>query len=246
MAAGHFRWSAPNTLNQWLSLIVLFIALGMALWAARWSIAALYSYPAQWVLEGWEQAQPGQPSARAIPATEERWQAAVASLAKAWALEPNNPHTLFLLGRLYHHHALNRSPWTAQAKADWRQAILSYQQALQLRPSWGYLWILSAQARLQAGNAAKEVMADLSRALRFAPYYRDVQLTAIRIGFALWPLLDKEQRASIDRLTAQIFAQDGEIILQQAAKYRLLKHLQPLLTKNPQWKIRFNQLSQPG
>ncbi|MBF0161875.1 MAG: hypothetical protein HQL88_06270 [Magnetococcales bacterium] len=238
-------WMTPPGLRgAWIG-VGLSLALGMAVWAGRWGMAALHSYPARWVLEGWEQVE--QPLSTApvasTPATEERWRAAVAGLARAQSLEPDNADTFSLLGRLHHHHALRHSPWSPQAKGDWRQAILAYQRALQLRPTWGALWILLAQARLQSGEAPAQVMADWGRALRFAPRSRDVQLPAIRIGFALWSLLDGPQRALMDNLLEQTFAQEGEIILQQAAKYQLLKQLQPLLAKYPQWHKRYQQLS---
>ncbi|MEO5339263.1 MAG: hypothetical protein H7837_01910 [Magnetococcus sp. MYC-9] len=223
--------------------LLLCLILSLALWSGRWGLAGLYAYPARMLLDGWD--QPTEQGANNFrhPQEEERWQIAMTTLAKARRLEPNNADLHFLTGRLHHQHALLQSPWTAQAKVHWHQAILAYQQALQLRPTWGYQWILLAQARLQAGEPATQILADWMRAIRFAPHARDVQLTAIRIGFALWTQMDVQQQALVDTLTKRAMPSDGEEILLQAAKYNLLQRLQPFLEDNPQWQNKFNSLS---
>ena len=231
-----------NGTHRWWFLLFLGMALCLALWAGRWGMAGLYTYPARLILDNWEQTK--QPATATHPAIEERWQMALASLAKAQALEPDNAEIPFLIGRLHHHHALLQSPWSTQAKFHWQQTILAYQQALQLRPVWGYGWILLAQARVQAGGSSTEALADWMRAMQLAPRSRDVQLTAIRTGFALWSLLDDAQRKRIHILMEETMPQDGDTILQQAAKYNLLPLARPLLEKNPQWQKRFDSLSQ--
>lgn len=233
--------AAPQNSSHRLRLsMLLCVTLSLALWAGRWGMAGLYAYPAQQLLEGWEAAE----QAKRIESFDaERWQMAMNMLTQAQRLEPNSADLLYLVGRLHHHHALFQSPWSPQAKSQWRQTILAYQQALALRPTWGYLWVLLAQARLQSGEPHTLTRADWMRGIRFAPHSGDVQLTAIRIGFALWPQLDERQQALVDLLTKQAMPVYGETILQQAAKYKLLPRVQPLMSDNPQWQRLFDRLS---
>ncbi|MBF0399288.1 MAG: hypothetical protein HQL90_00820 [Magnetococcales bacterium] len=221
--------------------VSLCLALSLALWAGRWGLAGLYAYPARLLLESWEQSDPTITGGQSFDA--ERWQMAMDTLTRAQWLESNNADLYYLAGRLHHQHALHHPPWSPQAKAYWHQSILAYQHALQLRPNWGYLWILLAQARLQAGEPSTLAMTDWMRAVRFAPHSRDVRLTAIRIGFALWPHLDPQQQALVDTLTKHAMPLDGEMILQQAAKYDLLHRVQPFLDNNPLWQRIYDRLS---
>lgn len=231
-----------NSSHRLLLSILLCATLSLALWAGRWGLAGLYTYPAHLLLEEWDKAAPTKTKG-AGSFDEARWQMAMNTLTKAQRLEPNNADLLYLVGRLHHHHAVLQSPWSPQAKLQWRQSILAYQQALHVRPTWGYLWVLLAQARLQAGEPYTLTMADWMRGIRFAPHSGDVQQTAIRIGFALWPQLDERQQALVDFLTKQAMPVHGEMILQQAAKYKLLHRVQPLMSDNPQWQRIFDRLS---
>lgn len=218
----------------------LILCLGLALWTVQWGLAGLHAYPARFVLDSWKQTDTRKKT-RYTP-KKETWLAAMEALAKARQLAPGNADILMILGRMHHHNALTHPSWSDKAKFHRRQAVISYQQALQRRPAWSYAWLLLAQVRVQSGASTKEAIADLMRAITLAPWSEDVQKTSVQLGFALWPLLNEPQRDKIHALMKNAFPRYGDVILKQAVRYKQLKRIQPFLEKNPQWQTILDKL----
>lgn len=220
---------------------LLLAALVLMGWTGRWGLAGLYTHQARQVLDKWERmnSAPGQAS---HASNERNWVLAMDVLAKARQLAAGDADIFMVLGRLHHHRALTQDSWSKLAKFHWQQTIASYQQVLLLRPAWGYARILLAQAQVQAGGSTKEAIANVMRAITLAPWSNHVHIVSIRLGFVLWPLMDKPQREKIYTLAEKAFPRYGNVILIQAVKYRRLKLIQPLLEKNPQWKTTLDRL----
>ena len=220
-------------------LLCLFV--GLAWWAGQWGMADIHTYPARFVLDSWGDNKQNDRQ-KIVSPKDETWLVATEALRKASRLAPNNPDISMMQGRMFHRRALTDSPWSNTAKNNWHQTLTAYQHALQLRPAWGYAWILLAQSQVQSGASPSEALLNINRALTLAPWSGDVQTTSIRLGFALWPLLNKQQQQIIHNLTEKAFPLYGDIILQQAVKYNQLKRIQPILEKNPQWQKTLDKL----
>ncbi len=230
--------TGPTPGRSWFILQggLLLLSLLLIIWSGRWGLAGLHAYPAQLVLEAWE--HPEHPRA---PDREE-WRLALDALERSRALDPGNPDHLLLLGRMHHHWALIEPLFSKAAKKHLQRAIDAYGQATERRPTWGRPWILWTQARVQNGDVSERTRVGLMRALALAPWSGDVQRTGIRLGFALWPLLDEPRRQVIRRITTAAFPRHGDEILRLAFKYRQIELVRPLLTDSPQWQWVYDRM----
>ncbi|MBF0183235.1 MAG: hypothetical protein HQM06_02435 [Magnetococcales bacterium] len=214
--------------------IVLVFA-GLCFWSGKWGLAAIYSYPAQMLVDYWSAQQK-----RGQPVNNERWQSAYAALRQAQALAPDDADIRFLIGQMHHYQAIGQPAWSAIGKKHWQQALEAYHTAVSLRPTWGYAWGLLAQAKLQSAAPIAQVTADWQRAITCAPHSFDTYQISMQIGFALWPLLSDQHRQQVKYAIAQLFARQGDHIIQLASKFHHLELLQPLLQQNPQWQKQYD------
>jgi tetratricopeptide (TPR) repeat protein len=227
-----------DSLRRWLLLLLL---VGLTLWAGRCGLAAIYAYPAQLLLDFWSSQQHEQ-----TDRTNDRWQSALEALRKAQALLPQDAQLYFLAGQLHHYQAIRKPGWTESSKQHWQQSIQAYRTALRLRPMWGYLWGVLAQAELQSAAPTNQVLADWQKAIHFAPHSFATGHVTLQIGFAYWPTLDDSARQTVKEAIALLFPEQGDRIIPLASQFNRLELLQPYLQQNPQWHKQFIAAQQAG
>ena len=237
--SNRWRWFYPLAL---IALLLLLVRL--MVWSWQLGLADFHAYPSRYVVEAWQKI-PANSLAHATThqqtAMQQSWLVAMEALKKSRHLAPQHANTLMLMGRMHHYFALTQKPWSPVAKQHLQQAITLYQEVVTLRPAWGYAWILLAQLQVQAGSASREAIAALMRAIILAPSTGVVQTNAIRLGFTLWPQLNRQQRYRMISLLETAFPRYGEMIVQQAIARQQVTHIQPLLNKNPQWQALLDQ-----
>lgn len=219
-------------------LLLTVVAIGMLAWSARWGLAGLYSIPAERVGEAWQ--HPKHPQ----PPDKQNWEKAVTYLHQAIKLEPNNAGHHFRLAHLFHLRALELHSWHPQFLPLLEQAGKEYQQALKLRPSWGFGWINLAQIQVQENRITPETIRFLNRGLRLAPTSILVQRTALHLGFSLWEHLQPTEQQEILLIAKKLLPDHGEYVLTQAKLYGRLTQMRPLVANLPKWQSRLLKFEQ--
>lgn len=196
-----------------LAVLLLVAITATAYFAAMRFAAEMTAQDARYRITRWE-AGKAKPQAGEVDA-------ALAALRAALAYEPGNPNLHSDLGRLEYWRVLAGSLVDAESRAAREAALASFHQAAQLRPTAGHTWANIALARYMLGHVSLEFVLALEQTLRWAPWHPQLQLTAIQLGLATWPLLEpsmQQQLAGAIRRQA-----DWKMADQKPALIRLLQ-----------------------
>ncbi|MEO5333105.1 MAG: hypothetical protein H7839_13880 [Magnetococcus sp. YQC-5] len=213
-------------------------ALGMAGWAGSWGLAGFYDIPADRILDAWQ--NPTKPHS---PDTQS-WEMVLAYLERARDLEPENAGHVYRIARLVHHRALEWPPWDEKSDKLFYYAETSYKQVVKLRPSWGTAWINLALVQIQSGRVSQATSRALHVGMVLAPTSAPLQRSAMRIGFAIWPLLEQKEQQHIVSTVQRLLPGSGEYVLNQARLYGHLATIQPVVASDPVWGKRLKQMLQ--
>jgi len=177
--------------------------------ACRWGWADIQAIGERNVMQGWE-------SARMV-SDEQSWQRAVQRLYLAAELDEENAVHFADLGRAHEWRALQYPIWTRQSKEFRTKAIQHYLQAVELRPTWGYLWAHYAYSKVLNKEFDANTVIALDKAMTLAPWESEVQLKIIWIGLNLWDFLSEEMHGRLAQTISRSLA------MQSLPTLRLLK-----------------------
>jgi hypothetical protein len=164
--------------------------------------------------------------------SQEQWDHGWTRLGDARELNPWNSDYLFYQGYFSHNRAQGFSEQRGDLH-DYRNQSLDYfNQALRLRPHWGYVWAQLAEARLVNGDGSEETFIALDRALVFSPYEPFVLHIALRVGFTFWDRLDGELRKKLLSAVRYLLRHDSRFVIETALLFEWAEQLRPLLTDN--------------
>ena len=172
-----------------LSICVLLIA---AI-AAKWGWADLQANSARSYMNKWEKQ-------RQINDQDE-WNKAFTRMATAYNLHPGNAEYAADIGRLYEWRALQHPGWHRDAKKYRTKAIKYFKKAVEIRPTWGFIWAHYAQSKVLNQQFDQDTIEALEKAMVLNPWEIKVQQKVIWLGLNLWDKLTENTR---DMLKSEI------------------------------------------
>ncbi|HIJ85459.1 MAG TPA: hypothetical protein HPQ00_14810 [Magnetococcales bacterium] len=164
------------------------------------------------------------------------WSDALSSLLSARLLVPGNAEYHMWNGWLHHRRAESLPYGSDATKGHLREAETAYSEALELRPSWGLLWVNRAQIRIRQGKKNEGAMADLQHAISFDPHNPHVLKQTLRLGFRLWPGMNAEDRRKFLLLVKENFHLMPHSTIDLAMRYGLLAQIRPFYAADPNFK----------
>jgi hypothetical protein len=128
------------------------------------------------------------------PPAPETWASVRGKLDSGLQLRPNDPLSHELLGMLG---SLRRD-----SPKHMDEGVAHLARALEMRPVSPYSWAMVVEARYLRGDPAIELELPMQRAMQLGPSEPGVQRVIAEYGLAVWPELQPEIRAQVDRAIA--------------------------------------------
>ncbi|MBF0347452.1 MAG: hypothetical protein HQL81_07265 [Magnetococcales bacterium] len=221
---------------------LMLASLGLAIWSGTYLIAELWVNPARHLI----QIMSNPDLARDADTIDDLWPRATASLLSARLLVPGNAEYHLWDGWLHQRQAERSPPWSNAAKGALQSAENAYGEALHQRPSWGLPWINRAQVRVRQGFTDEVTMADLQRAVHFDPHNPHIVKQAMRLGFALWHGMDRDERVGFLHLLQKNVSLMPYDTIDLARRQGLLDQIRPFYAADPKFRQLWEKKLGPG
>ena len=214
---------ARDAQSRFLKLGWLLAALlsgSLAVWAAFWCLAdVLHANGVAMLYKGLESAE-----------NLEQWDRGWALLENARAINSMHAEYPFYQAYFSHNRAQSFIELRERLSDDRNQSIEYFNQALRIRPHWGYVWAELAEARLVNGDGSDQTLDALDKALQFAPHEPFVLHIALRVGFTFWDRFDEGRRQRLFSAVRYLLQHDPRFVIETALLFKWAEHLSPLLT----------------
>lgn len=182
-------------------------------WAAQRGLADVVSMEARYQIDRWR-------AGKFVPDSL-KLDAIQTELGKARNLDPENPNLLEDLGRFQAFRVERGQASDPEVRAIRQHALVSFRQALALRPTSGHAYVNVALMKYRLGEIDQEFSQSLLQAIRLSPWEPKVQLLSIELGLATWQALADPLR---ETLKQAIQAQgQWQLVKQKPALQSLLK-----------------------
>jgi hypothetical protein len=201
-------------------LLAALLSISLAVWAAIWCLADILQSNGITVLYA------------SLESTESRqlWDRGWTRLEDARELNPLYAEFPFYQAYFSHNRVQGADGQQRYLPEYRNQAFDYFDQALRLRPHWGYAWAQLAEARWQNRDGSKETFVALDKSLMFAPYEPFVLHIALRVGFTFWDRLDDGLRQKLLSAVRYLLRHDPRFVIETALLFEWAEHLRPLLS----------------
>jgi hypothetical protein len=163
-------------------------------------------------------------------ANQEQWDRGWTRLGDARELNPLHAEFPFYQAYFSINRAQGASGQPGHVSDHRNQSFDYFEQALKMRPHWGYVWAQLAEARLLNRDGSEETFIALDKALVFAPYEPFVLHIALRVGFTFWDRLDDGLRQKLLSSVRYLLLHDPRFVIETALFFEWTEHLRLLLT----------------
>ncbi|MBF0136496.1 MAG: hypothetical protein H7833_18420 [Magnetococcus sp. DMHC-1] len=229
----------PN-LSVWrvslLPLALFGLCLFLSYWAGSWGLAEFYVLPLEKLLVRIQDPK------LSLEEKEKVWKQAVVYGKHALELHPGNAEYWLHFGQLQYIWSRQIKEDTVRASALLQEAVVSYETAARLRPTWGYTWINLAQVRMVQGRDHwPESVLHLERAMVFAPWEPSVQLNVVRLGFTLWSSLEERLQNDILNVALRVMGHSPHQVLELVKRHGKKDNILPLVRFQPTLRAEFDK-----
>ena len=201
-------------------LLAALLSSSLACWALIWCLAdMLQSKGIVTLYAGLESAK-----------SQEQWDRGWTWLGIARELNPLKAEFPFYQGYFSHNRARGTAELSGELLDYHHQSFDYFNQALRLRPHWGYVWAQLAEARLENRDGSEETFIAIDKALTFAPHEPFVLHIALRVGFTFWHRLDDGLRQKMLLAVRYLLRHDAQFVIETALFFEWTEHLRPLLS----------------
>ncbi|MCP4410886.1 MAG: hypothetical protein GY807_24735 [Gammaproteobacteria bacterium] len=209
-----------STLFQLRWLLAALLSASLAVWATIWCLADIFqSNGIAMLYAGLESS-----------ASQEQWDRGWTRLGDARELNPLNAEYPFYQAYFSHNRAQGASEQRGELPDFRNQTFDYFNQALRLRPHWGYVWAQRAEVGLANGEGSEGTFIALGKALEFAPYEPFVLHIALRVGFNFWDHLDDGVRQKLLSAVRYLLRHDPRFVVETALLFEWTEQLRPLLS----------------
>lgn len=204
------------------------IAFALAFASLLQGFAGLSGDSARAWLEEWEK--------QGVASDPDQWQAAADRLLLAHRLSVLDADVSADLGRLMEWRSWQERPGGSGFNASRSLAGDFYREAIERRPSWGYVWAHYAENLFLQGVTGAEFQTALRRAITLAPWEPGVQRKIAWMGMAAWEQLPGDLQQTVKEMIARgveldVYRYD---IVRLAVQYEWLPHLVPMMRSEGQ------------
>lgn len=169
--------------------LLLVLLMSVVVLAAQRGVANLVAQEARYQIDLWRSGK-SLPDALKLDALQ-------AELDRAHRLDPSNPILLEDMGRFQASRVDRANPDDPEVRAMRQQALASFRQALEQRPTSAHGYVNVALTKYRLGETDHEFSQALLQALHRGPWEPKVQLMSIELGLAAWQYLGDSGRESL-------------------------------------------------
>lgn len=202
-------------------VLLLVLIIFLAAWAFRWGWAEVLVAQPRSIMNSWSEGKP-------IP-SEEEMDRLGRLLAKAQSLNKQNADIAFDRGRFAEWRAQQYPLWTNEAHKYREEAIRYFQEALNLRPTWGMAWAHLANSLVLNQQLYSGGMDALEKASVLAPLEIPVQQRLIWLGLSQWKQMDDELQARMRNIIENALEYHQQnLVIKAVVDFKLEKELADL------------------